>query len=71
METKKKERWFCKVEFTFDVLTEPSKPRFEDDSEEDFAVRAFVEGLRPRLDNAFPGNDGINWHLMETARREF
>ncbi|MHC4621475.1 MAG: hypothetical protein ACYTEQ_27350 [Planctomycetota bacterium] len=58
-----KERWFCTVEFTFDVDTEPSKPRHDGDAPIDFSNRAFLEGLRPRLDKAFPGNDGINWML--------
>lgn len=59
-----KERWFCKVEFTFDVHTEPSKERHEGDAPVDFARRAFEEGLRPRLVVAFPGNDGINWTAL-------
>ena len=56
-----KECWFALVEFTFDVDTEPSKPRHEGDAQVDYAHRAFYEGLRPRLSKAFPGNDGINW----------
>ena len=59
----KPERWFCKIEFTFNVDTEPSKERYEFDSPVDYAHRAFREGLRPRLDEAFSGNNGVNWHL--------
>ena len=55
------ERWFVLVEFTFDVDTEPSKQRHEGDEQIDYANRAFWEGLKPRLDKAFPGDDGINW----------
>ncbi|TET95027.1 MAG: hypothetical protein E3J26_03500 [Candidatus Zixiibacteriota bacterium] len=58
------ERWFTLVEFTFDVDTEPSKQRHEGDAQGDFASRAFWEGLKPRLDKAFPGDDGINWTVI-------
>ena len=58
------ERWFTVVEFTFDVDTEPSKQRHKGDTEIDFANRAFWEGLRPRLDKAFPGDDSINWMVL-------
>jgi len=57
------ERWFCQIEFTFNVHTEPSKPRYKGDTPVDFAFRAFYEGLRERLCESFPGNDGINWFL--------
>lgn len=71
----KPERWFCKIEFTFNVDTEPSKERYEGDAPIDFARRAFEEGLRPRLSNAFSGDDGISWYLSTykdgiVARRE-
>lgn len=58
------ERWFALVEFTFDVDTKPSKRRYKGDEDKDFADRAFYEGLRPRLNKAFPGNDGINWTVI-------
>ena len=58
------ERWFVLVEFTFDVDTEPSKPRYEGDAQVDFASRAFNDGLRPRLNAAFPGSDGFNWTII-------
>jgi len=72
----KRERWFCRVEFTFDVTTEPSKERYRGDAPVDFAQRAFEEGLRHRLDVAFPGDDGVGWFLLSyddgiVARREF
>ena len=57
------ERWFCKIEFTFNVESNPSKKRYEGDEQIDFAHRAFEEGLRSRLDEHFPGNDGIHWYL--------
>lgn len=63
------ERWCCVVEFEFNVETEPSKPRHAGDAECDFAARAFHEGLRPRLSKAFPGNDGINWMVVDRAKR--
>lgn len=56
------ERWFCKVEFTFNVESNPSEKRYEGDEQVDFARRAFDEGLLKRLDRAFPGDDGINWY---------
>ncbi|GAG16009.1 unnamed protein product [marine sediment metagenome] len=65
------ERWFCTIEFEFVVDTEPSKPRHESDAEIDFATRAFYEGLRPRLDKAFPGNDGISWIRLSTPKRMY
>lgn len=61
------ERWFCEVEFTFDVDTEPSQKRYASDALVDFAQRAFREGLKPRLDKAFSGNDGLNWYLKAYA----
>ena len=64
MPAKATERWFVLVEFTFDVDTEPSKIRYEGDAQVDFARRAFEEGLRPRLANNFPGNDGIQWMVI-------
>lgn len=71
----KPEHWFCKIEFTFNVDTEPSKERYEGDAPVDYARRAFEEGLRVRLSAAFPGSDGINWSLRTykegvVARRE-
>ena len=64
MSEKQVERWFCTVEFTFNVDTEPSKARHDGDAPIDFADRAFHEGLHSRLCEAFPGNDGINWSLI-------
>ena len=57
------ESWFCKIEFTFDVNTEPSKTRYEGDAQVDFAHRTYYEGLYTRLSAAFPGDDGISWYL--------
>ena len=71
----KKERWFCRIEFSFDVFTEPSQKRYEGDAPIDFARRAFQEGLHQRLNEAFLGNNGINWYLLNygnniVAKRE-
>jgi len=63
------ERWFCTIEFEFNVDTKPSQLRYEGDAEVDFVRRAFEEGLRTRLGEAFPGNDGINWTLIGQPKR--
>lgn len=69
------ERWYCQVEFAFNVDTEPSKPRHKGDSKIDFAQRALNEGFLPQLRDAFPGVNGINWIIVPyedhtVARRE-
>lgn len=63
------ERWYCTIEFEFNVNTKPSQIRHEGDAEIDFARRAFEEGLRPRLVEAFPGSGGINWMLFGQPKR--
>ena len=64
-----KERWTAKIEFNFDVETEPSKPRHDGDAQVDFATRAIEEGFLPRLRKAFPGTDGVSWHCYPNSIR--
>jgi len=60
--------WALKLELTFPVLPEDLKKELQDDSEPDFARRAF-ERVRPALEKLLQEGAFKHYHIIERPRK--
>lgn len=65
-------RWRVVVELTMDIDPEKDVERYEGDTDEDIAMRALVERVKPALNELVgEGNPFAHYHILEQPKRVF